>query len=280
MKVAVLSGKGGTGKTTVSVNLAAVAENSVYVDCDVEEPNGHLFFKPDNVIREPVTVPVPRSDPDKCNGCMKCVRFCRFNALAYSLDRLTVFDDMCHSCGGCAVICPLNAITEYPRTVGYTESGRSGDVDVHTGIMNVGEAAGIPIIGRLMECIASAGERDIFIDCPPGSSCSVMESIKDADFCVLVAEPTVFGTHNLNMVAEVVRVFDKPFGVILNKNIEGEPDPSEKYCFGNNIPIIGKIPFDRKLGMLGSEAAVASREDPEFRNMFCEFLKNIRRMAA
>ena len=198
MNIAVLSGKGGTGKTMVSVNLASVAEPSVYVDCDVEEPNGHLYFKPDNVERESVDVLVPRSDPEKCDGCMECVKFCKFNALAYTLDRLTVFQEMCHSCGGCKVICPQEAITEYPRTVGYVESGKSGNVEIHTGIMNIGEVAGIPIIDRLLEKIPES--RNVFIDCPPGSSCSVMESIKNADFCVLVSEPTIFGAHNLNKI--------------------------------------------------------------------------------
>ncbi len=277
MKIAVLSGKGGTGKTMVSVNLATVAAPSVYVDCDVEEPNGHLYLKPENVEREAVEVLIPRSNPDKCNGCTECVRFCRFNALAYTLDRLKVFPEMCHSCGGCKVICPQKAITEFPRTVGYVESGQSGDIKIHTGIMNIGEVAGIPIIDRLSEKIPEAG--NVFVDCPPGSSCSVMESIKDADFCVLVSEPTVFGAHNLNMVAELVRTFEKPFGVILNKDIGGERNPSEEYCLKNNIDIIGRIPFDRKLGLLSSEARIAVAEDSHFKKLFSEILDNIKEAA-
>lgn len=277
MNIAVLSGKGGTGKTMVSVNLASVAGPSVYIDCDVEEPNGHLYLKPGNVEREAVNVLVPRSDPDRCNGCMECVEFCRFNALAYTLDRLTVFQEMCHSCGGCKVICPQEAISEFPRTIGYVESGKSDNVEIHTGIMNVGEVAGIPIIDRLLEKIPKSD--NVFIDCPPGSSCSVMESIKDADFCVLVSEPTVFGAHNLNMVTELVTVFEKPFGVLLNKDIEGERNPSEEYCIENNLKILGRIPFDRELGLLSSEATIAAREDSEFRKMFVKILGNIREAA-
>ena len=202
MNIAVLSGKGGTGKTMLSVNLAKVAGKSAYVDCDVEEPNGHLFLKPEGVVYENISVPVPEVDQERCDGCRKCVEFCRFNALVFLLDRVKVYTDMCHSCGGCPIICPQKAISERPRSIGHIESGKSGDISVYTGIMDVGEVSGIPIIDRLLE-MASSTDEITFIDCPPGSSCSVMESIKDADFCVLVTEPTIFGAHNMKMVAEL-----------------------------------------------------------------------------
>ncbi len=280
MKVAVLSGKGGTGKTMLSVNLAAASGPSTYVDCDVEEPNGHLFFKPDESSEETVSVLVPRADRNECDGCMACVRFCRYHALAYSLDRLTVFDDMCHSCGGCAEICPRKAITEHPREVGVVRTGRSGDVSVYTGTMNVGEAAGLPVIRRLLEMTALSYDENIFIDCPPGSSCSVMECIKDADFCVLVAEPTIFGAHNLEMVSELVRVFGRPYGVVLNKVIENERDPSEEYCLDNGLPILGRIPFDIGLGRICSEAGIASRENVVFERMFREIYEKMKEMVS
>ena len=275
MKIAVLSGKGGTGKTMLSVNLAAVATPSTYVDCDVEEPNGYLFFKPEDVRPEIVSVLVPSADPNICNGCKECVRFCKFHALAHSGEHLIVFEDVCHSCGGCSLICPLNAITEHPRTVGVVESGRSGEVTIHTGRMNVGEAAGLPIIRKLMKKISESGQERIFIDCPPGSSCTVMESIRDAEFCVLVSEPTIFGAHNLEMIVELVRTFDKPFGVILNKRLDGEKDPSEEYCHRNCLPILGKIPFDHELGILNSEGKIASRENGRFFQMFKDIYDHI-----
>ena len=275
MKVAVLSGKGGTGKTMVSVNLAVAAEPSVYVDCDVEEPNGYLFFRPEGVRLETVSALVPRADPNICNGCKECVRFCKFHALAYSGGRLVVFNEVCHSCGGCSVICPLNAITEYPRVIGTVESGRSGGVTVHTGKMNVGETAGLPIIRKLLEKISKSGSEKVFIDCPPGSSCIVMESIRDAEFCVLVSEPTIFGAHNLEMVVELVRTFGKPFGVILNKRLDGERDPSEEYCHKNDLPILGEIPFDHELGILGSEAKIALRENNRFLQIFRDIYDRI-----
>ncbi|NLN71365.1 MAG: 4Fe-4S binding protein [Thermoplasmatales archaeon] len=280
MNIAVLSGKGGTGKTMVSVNLAKVAGTSAYVDCDVEEPNGHLYLKPKEVVSEEVSVLVPRSDPDKCDGCRECIEFCRFNAMVYTLDRVKVFNEMCHSCGGCAVICPQEAITEHPRAIGRVESGISGDVHVRTGVMDVGEVAGLPIIARLLQNPSVSEEDLTFIDCPPGSSCSVMESIKDADFCVLVTEPTIFGAHNLDVVVELSRAFNKPFGVILNKDIEGEANPSEEYCSERNIPVLGRIPFDRELSDITSEARIASEESAEFREMFRKILDNILEMTA
>ena len=219
MRIAVLSGKGGTGKTLVSVNLAAAAKASTYIDCDVEEPNGHLFFKPEGVEEEEISVKIPKVDNELCNGCRKCVDFCSFNALAYIKNKLIVFDDVCHSCGGCILVCPERALTEKAKVIGKVQKGVSGEVAVWTGILNTGEATGIPIIKKLLE-ENSEVNKQTFIDCPPGSACIVMESIKDADYCILVAEPTLFGVHNLNMVYELVKLFNKPFGVLLNKCLE------------------------------------------------------------
>ena len=265
--VAVLSGKGGTGKTLVSVNLAAAASESVYVDCDVEEPNGHLFFKPVVRREESVTVKVPEIVADRCTGCRKCVDFCAFHALAFAGGKPILFDEVCHFCGGCALICPAGAIREKDKTVGDVCSGVSGNVAVHTGSLNIGEASGIPVIKKLMEKITGNEYCPVFIDCPPGSSCAVMESKRDADYCVLVAEPTVFGAHNLAMVYELVELFGKPSGVVLNKCIEGE-NPSEMFCLENHVPILGKIPFDSELGTLNSEGKIAVRESERFRALF------------
>ena len=200
MRIAVLSGKGGTGKTLVSVNLATVAKTSIYIDCDVEEPNGHLFFKPEGVQEEEISVQIPKVDEELCNGCRKCVDFCNFNALAYVKNKLLVFDDVCHSCGGCILVCPEKALTEKAKGIGKVQKGVAGEVTVWTGILNIGEATGIPIIKNLLAASGSQTDQLTFIDCPPGSACIVMESMKDADYCVLVAEPTLFGVHNLNMV--------------------------------------------------------------------------------
>jgi len=273
MKIAVLSGKGGTGKTLVSVNLASVAEQSVYIDCDVEEPNGHLFFKPKNIKTENVSVWIPFVDEKPCTGCRNCVDFCKFNALAYIKEHLFVFDEICHSCGGCVLICPQGALSEMPRKIGEIKKGISDSVAVITGILNPGEASGVPIIKALL---GSHDENCLytFIDCPPGSACVVMESIKDADYCVLVAEPTTFGVHNLAMVYELVKLFDKPHGVVLNKCFEGF-NPAEQFCLENKIKILGRIPFDNQLGTVNSDARIVSKEMKEYKNLFSDLLMTI-----
>ena len=273
MKVAVLSGKGGTGKTLVSVNLAAASKTSTYIDCDVEEPNGHLFFKPEDIQEEEISVKIPKVNTDLCNGCRKCVDFCKFNALAYIKNKLIVFDDVCHSCGGCILVCPERALTEKAKVIGKVQKGVSGEVAVWTGILNTGEATGIPIIKKLLE-ENSEVNKQTFIDCPPGSACIVMESIKDADYCVLVAEPTLFGVHNLNMVYELVKLFHKPFGVVLNKCLDGE-NPAENFCLENNIKILGRIPFDNELGTLNSNAEIAVHKNEKYRELFSSLLKTV-----
>ena len=274
VRVAVLSGKGGTGKTLVSVNLAAVSKASAYIDCDVEEPNGHLFFKPEGVREEEISVKIPKVNNDLCNGCRKCVDFCRFNALAYIKNKLIVFDDVCHSCGGCILVCPEKALTEKAKVIGKVQKGVSDEVTVWTGILNTGEATGIPIIKKLLTEKNVGTNKQIFIDCPPGSACIVMESIKDADYCVLVAEPTLFGVHNLNMVYDLVRLFNKPFGVILNKCLD-EENPAEKFCFENNIKILGRIPFDNELGTLNSNAEIAVNKNEKYRELFSSLLNTV-----
>jgi MinD superfamily P-loop ATPase len=273
MKIAVLSGKGGTGKTLVTVNLAAAAKTATYIDCDVEEPNGHLFFKPEGITEEKVTVKIPIADEELCSGCRKCVNFCKFNALAYT-NKLIVFDEICHSCGGCILVCPEKALTEKDKAIGTIQKGTSGNVSVYTGIMNLGEASGVPIIKKLLETENQEADKITVIDCPPGSACIVMESIKDADYCILVAEPTLFGVHNLNMVYELVTLFKKPFGVVLNKCLDGE-NPAETFCIENNIKILGRIPFDNELGTLNSNAGIVVNESEKYRELFSDLLQTV-----
>lgn len=275
MKIAVLSGKGGTGKTLLAVNMAAIAsDKSQYIDCDVEEPNGHLFFKPQDINTEEIAVKIPVVDEDLCNGCRKCVDFCNFNALVYINDKLLVFEEICHSCGGCVLICPEKALSERDKIIGKVEKGVSENVAVSTGILNTGEASGIPIIKKLLNTDASETNEVTFIDCPPGSACIVMESIADADYCILVAEPTLFGVHNLNMVYELVNLFDKPHGVVLNKCMEQE-NPAEKFCLEKGITILGKIPFDNELGKMNSNALIAARESAKYRDYFSSLLQTV-----
>lgn len=287
MNIAVLSGKGGTGKTLLSVNMAAASKSATYIDCDVEEPNGYLFFKPEAIVEENVYVKIPEVDKELCSGCRKCVDFCKFNALAFIKKAPIVFGDICHSCGGCSLLCPENAITEKDKVIGKIEKGKYQGIDVYTGILNTGEVSGVPIIEKLLEenrKSSSNGEvsNDIegneklsIIDCPPGSACIVMESIKDADFCVLVAEPTAFGAHNLEMVYELVSLFGKPFGVVLNKCLDGE-NPSEEFCKEKGIKILGRVPFEKELGELNSNAKIAARESERYNKLFKNILETVK----
>lgn len=287
MNIAVLSGKGGTGKTLLSVNMAAASKSATYIDCDVEEPNGYLFFKPEEIVEENVSVKIPEVNKELCSGCRKCVDFCKFNALAFIKKAPIVFGDICHSCGGCSLLCPENAITEKDKVIGKIEKGKSQGIDVYTGILNTGEVSGVPIIEKLLEenrKSSSNGEvsnniegneRLSIIDCPPGSACIVMESIKDADFCVLVAEPTAFGAHNLEMVYELVSLFGKPFGVVLNKCLDGE-NPSEEFCKEKGIKILGRVPFEKELGEVNSNAKIAARESERYNKLFKNILETVK----
>mgnify|MGYP000991468811 FL=1 len=274
MKIAVLSGKGGTGKTLVSVNLAAAAKDSMYVDCDVEEPNGHLFFKPEDVQTRQVAIEIPFVNPDNCNGCRVCTDFCSFNALAWIGGELKVFDEICHSCGGCIVFCPEKALKGKEKVVGQVQRGKSEGVTVLTGMLKPGVATGVPIIKELLK---DTGEKEqTFIDCPPGSACIVMETVAAADYCILVAEPTLFGVHNLNMVWELVKLMGKPCGVVLNKCLK-EENPAEKFCAEKGIEIIGSIPFDSELGLLNSNALIAVRENAKYNKLFSDLLHRVTR---
>lgn len=277
MNIAVLSGKGGTGKTLTAVNLAAAAGEAVYIDCDVEEPNGHLFFKPAELVTEQVPVRVPVVDPVLCDGCRLCVDFCRFHALAMVGSRLMVFEELCHSCSGCALVCPVNAISERDRSIGHIEVGTSRQVRVQSGFLDPGEASGIPIIKKLRS-LTPAGADSVIVDCPPGSACIVMESIQDVDYCVMVAEPTLFGLHNLKMVHELVRLFQKPHGVVLNKCLDGD-NPSKAYCRETGIPILLELPFDAEIGQLNSRGKILVREQPRYREVFQDLLERIRQEA-
>lgn len=277
LKIAVLSGKGGTGKTLVSVNLAYTAKKALYLDCDVEEPNGHLFFKPDNLTKEDVSVKIPYVNDYLCNGCRKCIDFCKFNALAYINNKVKVFSEVCHSCGGCMEICPESAISEINKSIGKIEKGNLEDVTVVSGILNTGEASGVPIIKAMIED-ENINEQVTIVDCPPGSACIVMESIKDADYCLLVAEPTLFGSHNLKMVYDLVRLFKKPFGVVLNKTQDGF-NPSKEFCENNKIKILSEIPFDVELGKLNSDGKIVSKENRSYHDLFVKLLTDITKEA-
>ncbi len=270
MKIACLSGKGGAGKTMVAVNLAVAAENATYIDCDVEEPNGRLFLKPQQISSTPVSILLPEFDAEKCTGCRKCVDFCRFHALLYLKEKPMIFGEACHSCGGCMLVCPENAIKEVPKPVGILETGYYKNIKVVTGILNPGEASGVPVIREALK----AAEGTTIIDCPPGSACSVMESVMDADFCVLVAEPTAFGFHNFQMVYELVTLLHKKCGVVINKQ-ETPYEPLERFCQERQIPVLAVIPYRQELASAISAGEVACEKVASLAEQFQSLLQKI-----
>lgn len=278
MRAAVLSGKGGTGKTFVSVNLAAMAGNAVYIDCDVEEPNGRLFLKPTHTKETPVYTLIPEFDAARCTGCRKCVEFCRYNALVFIREKPMVFSEVCHSCGGCSLLCPEDAVSEKPHPVGVVEEGVSGSVRVVTGVMNTGEASAVPVIKAALSA-GTGTEKLTVIDCPPGSGCPVMESVMDADYCILVTEPTAFGLHNLQMVHKLVTLLGKPCGVVVNKTDEAYA-PLEKFCTAHRTPILLRIPYSAKLAELGAGGQIAAEHDEGTASLFGRLFSAVQKEAA
>lgn len=270
MKVASLSGKGGAGKTFVAVNLAAAAQKCTYIDCDVEEPNGRLFWRPEDVQTVEVSTLLPTFDGTKCNGCKECVEFCNFHALVYIKEKPMVFGDVCHHCGGCQLVCPAGAVTEREKPIGRLEIGRHGDVQVVTGLLNPGEASGVGVIKAALEY---ATEMTI-LDCPPGSACAVMETVMDVDYCLLVAEPTAFGFHNIKMVYELVTLLGKPCGMVINK--ETAPYlPLEEFCRERNIPILARIPYDSEVAARIAKGEIVAEMMPEEAGRFSALLDAI-----
>lgn len=274
MKIGVLSGKGGTGKTFISTNLASVIENSYYMDCDVEEPNGHLFFDVENRIEESVEVEIPMVN-SKCIGCKICVDFCKFNALAYISNKLYISEETCHSCGGCILFCPEKALDMKKYSIGKIIGGDRNNGKILSGFLNIGQSSGTAIISSLMDTIKDV-EEDVIIDCPPGTACNVMDSIKNTDFCIVVAEPTIFGLHNFKMIEELLLLFNKPFGIIINKTRDSD-NIIRTYASEKNIEILKEIPFNRELGNKISNSKLISLDDPFYEKIFMSIYDDIKR---
>lgn len=280
MIIAVASGKGGTGKTTVAVNLALALKRVHFLDCDVEEPNAHLFLKPTFQEEIPVTVPVPEVDVQKCTGCGKCAEVCAYHAIAVipspgKKSQVLIFSHLCHACGACSVLCPVGAIHENQRSIGLIEKGFSGDIRFIQGKMHVGEVLSPTIIRRVKEMIDP--EAITIIDAPPGTSCPVVAAIRGVDFCILVTEPTPFGLHDLTLAVDVVRQMKIPFGVVINRAGLGN-DAAEDYCRAENIPVLAKIPFDREIAVRYSVGGTLTDKLPGMAELFARLYDNICRV--
>jgi len=265
MKIAVASGKGGTGKTTVSTNLALSIENVQFIDCDVEEPNANIFLKAKIDNSKSISVSHPDIDKPKCDYCGKCSDFCAYNAIAVVPKNILVFPELCHSCGGCELICPNEAVQWKNRAIGKVEHGQAKGIDFYHGLLNIGEMQVIPVIKALKRKIDK--NKNVIIDVPPGTSCPVIESIVGSDYCILVTEPTPFGLYDLKLAVDVVRHLEIPFGVIINRDGIGD-DKVEYYCKKEKIPVLLKVPDRRKIAHLYSKGIALASKSNEWHEMF------------
>lgn len=274
MIITIASGKGGTGKTTVATNLAAsIGRNVQFLDCDVEEPNAHIFLKP--VIENSVTVytPVPDVDKGKCNLCGKCQEICQFKAIVVIAETVLTFPELCHSCGGCFVVCPEKAIFERDREIGIIEIGNSEQILFAHGKLRIGEAMSPPLIRKVKEL--RNDNAITIIDAPPGISCPVINSMKGSDFILLVTEPTPFGLHDLKLAIGAVRILKIPCGLIINKADIGDGKVID-YARKENISVLMEIPFDRRFAESYSQGKMIVEVFPDWKERFMELYTKIK----
>jgi MinD superfamily P-loop ATPase len=275
MIVSVASGKGGTGKTSVAVNMALSISNVQLLDCDVEEPNAHLLLNPNMHSTEPVHVLVPHINEELCAHCGECAKFCQYNALFSSPEKILFFPELCHSCGGCTLACPRQAITEEKRRIGALKFGAVGELKLVYGELDVGEPMAVPLIKAVKKQIEN--NKNVIIDAPVGTSCPVIETVRESDFCVLVTEPTPFGLHDLKITVAVLRKMGIPVGVVVNRAGIGD-NKVYQYCNEEHIPILLEIPYQRKIAELYSKGIPFSLEMPEWKEKFQALFSEIKRL--
>lgn len=272
MKIAVLSGKGGTGKTTVSSSLAFISK-MLLIDTDIEEPNSHIFLKGNIEDIKSVYTRFPEVNMEKCNLCGECGNFCKFNAIIPAKKRVIVFGEACHDCGGCEIVCKNGAISWEKREIGKIYTGKTHFNSVNKyGELNIGEMSGVKIIKEIYK---NTEEKDFLIDCPPGTACTTVSAVEVADFAIIVVEPSPFGLNDMKLVVQLLRDMKIPFGVVINKFDENE-NIVKKYCDDENIEIIGTIPFDRKIAETYSKGEIIAEALPEYRENFETILKRVK----
>ncbi|WP_124066201.1 ATP-binding protein [Clostridium sp. E02] len=262
MNIAVLSGKGGTGKTTVSTNLA-VTLGIDYVDLDVEEPNGFIFLNPLIKKQENVSVEYPVVDQSKCVLCGACAKVCQFHAMAKAGKEIVIFEKLCHDCGACQIVCKTNALSYAKRSIGTMELGTSGEITCYRGVLNVGEPMAVPVIRKVLKALPKENH---LLDCPPGTSCNVVASLNHADAAILITEPTEFGLHDLKMAVELVKRYKIPYGIIINKD-DGQDNLIKQYCQKNHISLFGVVPYSMEAAAFYSKG-IMLYEDEFYKTIF------------
>jgi MinD superfamily P-loop ATPase len=274
--VSVASGKGGTGKTLVATSITASVKGAQLLDCDVEEPNAFLFFPEMKLLdRKECTVPVPQIDEKLCVHCGRCAEVCAFNAIAVIPTRAVVFPELCHGCGACMISCPEKAISEVLRRIGWISRARSEDHEIVWGELEPGEARPTPLIRDVRR---HANADTVIVDCPPGASCSVVESVRDTDFCLLVAEPTPFGLYDLDLALKLLERLSIPRGVLVNKSGIGTRE-IYSYLEKRDVPVLMEIPMSREIAELYSRGVIFVNMLGEWRERFTNLAERIREMS-
>jgi len=279
MIISVASGKGGTGKTLIATSLALTLseKNKVQLlDCDVEEPNADIFIRSSITQSYPVLIPIPKVDEAKCTYCGRCAEVCAYNAIAVVGKKVLIFSELCHGCGACSYLCPESAITEEGQEIGIVEKGNSGNIELIQGRLTIGQAMAPPIIREVKKHVDS--ESEVIIDVPPGTSCPVVEAIKNSDFCLLVTEPTPFGLNDLSLAVEVVKKLGIPSGVVINRAGIGDSKVKE-YCINQGIPILLTIPLETRIASLYSRGISLVDGIPQWRGRFVELFEEIKQKA-
>jgi len=278
--ISVASGKGGTGKTLVATSLALSLQNRKpvqFLDCDVEEPDAHIFLKPSLNHKQVVSIPIPQVDEKKCTHCGRCAEVCAYNAVAVIKEKVLIFPELCHGCGACSYLCPEGALSEIGKEMGILETGQAKRIEFIHGKLTVGEAMAVPVIREVKKHINR--ERLAIIDVSPGTSCPVVEAVGDSDFCLLVTEPTPFGLNDLTLAVDMLNKLNIPSGVVINRDGVGD-SKVEEYCHKEGVPVLLRIPLNIEIAQLYSKGITLVEGMPRWQEAFIKLYDDIEQIVS